>query len=148
MKFQCESLNTSLEESKPLLFQHWQEIAHYKDIPLNPDYDLYYKMEAASMLNIYTARDNEESLIGYAVYIISPALHYKQSIVAKQDIIYVHPDHRGVGLYLLRYSEEELKKIGVHIISQHVKAAHHFGPSLVRMGYELQDLMYTKRLDQ
>lgn len=148
MKLKSENLDTSLEEAKPLLQKHWDEIAHYKDIPLNPDYDHYYKMEKAGMLKIYTARDQEARMIGYAVYILSPALHYKQSMVARQDIIYIDPQHRGVGLFLLKWCDEQLKSLGVQIVCHHVKAVHNFGPSLQRMGYELQDLIYTKRLDR
>lgn len=148
MKFQMEKLCDSLEEAKPLLQQHWAEIAHYKDIPLNPDYDSYAKLEQLGRLRIYTARDDQQKLIGYAVYILDHALHYKQILVAKQDIVFVVPNRRGVGVFLLRYCDEDLKKIGVHMVSHHVKAAHNWGKALEIMGYELQDLMYTKRLDR
>lgn len=148
MKFQLEKLSDSLEESKPLLQKHWQEVAHYKDIELNPNYQAYHQMEKAGMLRVYTARDDQNKMIGYAVYILNQALHYKQILVAKQDIIFIDPDRRGVGLFLLKHCDEELKKIGVQVVVQHVKAAHDFGPALVKMGYELQDLMYSKRLDK
>ena len=148
MKFQQETLASSLEESKPLLQKHWDEIAHYKDIPLNPDYELYFKLEAAGVLKCYSVRDGNARMIGYAVYLIQHNPHYKQSLVAKQDIVFIDPACRGQGMLFIQWCDQQLKELGVQIVTHHVKAAHNFGRGLERMGYELQDLIYTKRLDK
>lgn len=148
MRFKQETLSTSLQEAKPLLYKHWSEIAHYKDIPLDPNYDLYFKMEESGILKVFTARDVEEAIEGYAVFIVAPLLHYKSCLAAKQDVVYIDPDRRGMGMFFIRWCDDQLKAMGVQVVDHHVKAAHNFGPALVRFGYELQDHSYTKRLDK
>lgn len=148
MRFQQETLSTSLEEAKPLLQKHWDEIAHYKDIPLDPDYDAYFKLESAGILKVFTARDENKNMLGYAVFVIQAHPHYKNNIYAKQDVVYIDCDRRGIGMFFIRWCDERLATMGIHVVTQHVKAAHNFGPALNRLGYELQDLIYTKRLNK
>lgn len=148
MTFREEKIADSLEEAKPLLAKHWKEIAHYQDIPLDPDYEIYIKMESIGVLRAFTCRDVDSKMIGYAVFLIKPHMHYKTCLMAYQDIIYIEPSRRGVGGFFMRWLDEQLKTLGVQVVSQHVKSAHNFGPILERMGYELQDLIYTKRLDK
>lgn len=148
MQFRSEKIKDVLEEAKPLLVAHWEEIAHYKDIPFDPDYDQYLKLEELGITRSYSARTEDGILIGYAVFVIKYNLHYKTSLQALQDIVYLDPKHRGAGFFLIKFCDAELKKEGIQVVVQHVKAAHNFGPALVRMGYELQDLIYTKRLDK
>ena len=136
------------DEIMPLLKNHWQEIAHYKDIPLDPDYSVYKQMEDMGALRVYTVR-KEGKLIGYSAFFIRQHPHYKSSKQAVQDIIYVDPAHRGgVGRRLIKECDELLKAEGVQVVYQHVKAAHNFGPLLERMGYQMQDIIYSKRLDK
>lgn len=148
MKFQEEKIADTIEEAKPLLKKHWQEIAHYKDIDLDPDYDLYLKMESAGVTKTFICRDDDNIMIGYAVYFIRHHLHYRKTLYAYQDIVFVDPERRGAGMFFIRWCDEQLKKHGCHVVSQHIKAAHNFGPALERLGYELQDLIYSKRLDK
>ena len=144
--FAREQVSDVIEEIKPLLSLHWREIAHYQDIELDPDWDFYRRNPA---IRVFTARvDN--ALIGYGVFFIGPNRHYKQSIQAVQDILFVHPDYRGgmVGYRLIRFCDEQLKSEGAQAVYHHVKAAHDFGPMLVRQGYEVVDVVHAKRLDR
>ena len=144
MKFQRE--NTSVyEEMKPLLEMHYKEIAHYQDIPLEPDVSLYEKIEEQGNLRLYTVRQEGE-LIGYSIYFLKHNLHYKSSLQANQDIVFIRKDMRGQGREFLAWCDEQLKNDGVGVVYHHVKAAHNFGPMLERQGYELIDLIYGKRL--
>lgn len=148
MKFKSETLLESLEEAKPLLQKHWEEIAHYKDIPLNPDYELYFQLEKIGVLKVFICRNDQYKILGYAVYVVRPNMHYKHSLMAMQDIIYLDPNGRGTGLFFLKWCDEQLKDMGCQVVFQHIKAAHNFGPALERIGYGLQDLIYSKRLDK
>lgn len=144
MKFQRE--DTSIyEEMRPLLQQHYDEIAHYKDIPLEPDVEGYKRIEELGNLRMFTVRDDNE-LIGYSIFFIKHNLHYKSSIQAIQDIVFIRKDRRGQGREFLQWCDNELKSEGVDVVYHHVKAAHNFGPLLVRQGYELVDYIYGKRL--
>ncbi|MGH2517811.1 MAG: hypothetical protein ACRDHP_19365, partial [Ktedonobacterales bacterium] len=51
-------------EMTPLLRSHYDEIAFYKDIPLDPDWDGYLRIQATGSLRVFTARAGD-ALIGY-----------------------------------------------------------------------------------
>jgi GNAT superfamily N-acetyltransferase len=146
ISYQREQVGDVIEEIKPLLALHWREIAHYQDIALDPDWEFYRRAPA---VRVYTARLDGE-LIGYGVFFLAPNRHYKQSIQAVQDILFLHPDHRGgrTGYRLIKFCDEQAKAEGAQAIYHHVKSAHDFGPLLGALGYELVDLIYAKRLDK
>jgi hypothetical protein len=149
MRFQKESFTEELfEEAYPLLFQHWREIAHYQDIPLDPNLEGYMAANEAGGLRVYTARDNEGVLVGYAVFIVRRNLHYSSSLQAIQDILYIAPTRRGLGGYFIHWCDDRLKEEGVQVVYHHVKEAHNFGALMERLGYELVDHIYARRLDQ
>lgn len=148
MKFQKEQLTSDLfSEILPLINAHYREIAHYQDIPLDPNYEGYKAAAAADCLRIFTARNDDREVVGYAVYFVRHNLHYKSSLQAVQDILYVHPGFRGMGGRLIKWCDDQLKTEGVQVVYQHVKAAHDFGPMLERFGYELVDKIFARRLD-
>lgn len=148
--FGREQAGSIFEEIKPLLCAHFDEIAHYKDILLNPDYGRYFEAEHHEHLRIYAARAHGV-LIGYAIYFVRPALHYRHSLQAHQDILYLAPEHRrgGLGRALIEYADESLRAEGVQVVIQHVKHKRelNFGPLLKRIGYEFMDELWTRRLD-
>lgn len=133
---------------EPLLYMHWKEIAHYQDIPLEPAWEKYEQLADEGAIRVYTARDEDGLLIGYSVYFLRYNLHYRSSLNALQDILFVHPNHRGMGGKFIKWCDEQLKEEKVQAVYHHVKAAHNFGPLLERMGYELVDLIYARRLDK
>lgn len=147
VEFQKESLEQCYEEALPLLQNHYHEIAHYQDIEFDPDIDKYKAIEGLGILHIFTAR-KEGRLVGYAVFIVQYNMHYKQSLQALQDVLFVDPMYRGFGKRFIEYCDIELKKLGVQCTVHHTKAAHNFGPMLNRIGYELVDHIYVKRLDR
>jgi GNAT superfamily N-acetyltransferase len=147
MIFKAEKISDCHAEAMPLLVAHWQEIAHYKDIPLNPDIDTYLKLEEFGMTRCYVARDNDGTMLGYAIYFVKPNLHYKESLQAVQDILYVSPKHRKTGGSFIKWCDEQLRADGVQVVHQHVKVEHNFGPLLERFGYEHVEHIYSRRLD-
>lgn len=144
--FQREAVADVIEEIKPLIALHWREIAHYQDIPLDPDWDFYSRNHT---IRVFTARDNG-TLVGYSVFFIAPNRHYKTSIQAVQDILFLHKDYRHgkIAYRMIKFCDCELKAEGAQVVYQHVKAAHDFGPLLGLLDYELVDLIYAKRLDK
>ena len=154
MIYQRESFAAVRDEVMPLLEKHWAEVAHYKDIPLDVDLDLYEEIERAGILRIYTARINSpgmaghKQLIGYLAAMVRTNGHYKRSLQATQDVLFVDPAWRGCGGELIRHAEEELRLEGVQVLYQHVKAASTAGRLMEHIGYELVDLLYAKRLDR
>jgi hypothetical protein len=147
-QFNQEKMSDILTEVKPLLFLHYKEIAHYQDIPLEPDWEAYQKLEELGVMRIYTARNDTHQLVGYALFFLKANLHYKSSLQAAQDILFIHPEHRGFGAKFLLWCDQQLKADGVQAVYHHVKKEHNFGPLLEKFGYELVDLIYARRLDK
>lgn len=150
MKFQTEQASQPLfDEISPLLQEHWQEIRHYPDIPLDPDWNAYLSMQAAGRLRVFTARVTATGeLAGYAIYFVGPHPHYKSTVFAVQDILFVHPNfrHNATGARLILWCDQQLKAEGVQVAVQHVKVAHDFSPMLERLGYETMDKILVRRL--
>lgn len=137
-------------EILPLLQEHFLEISAYPDIALDPDIDAYNEVEDKGCLRCYTARLNGE-LIGYAVFFVRHNLHYRQSLQAVQDVLFVSKPHRSgrVGYKLIRYSEDQLRAEAVQVVYHHVKVN---TPQTVelfhKLAYESIDLIVGKRLDR
>jgi GNAT superfamily N-acetyltransferase len=146
--FGRENLADVWDEATPLLEAHYHEIAHFQDIPLCPDRGRYEEMERRGALRVFTLRHSNE-LVGYAVYLVSAALHYSTSLQAFQDVVYLKPEYRGkmAGAHLIARADQCLKQEGVQVVYQHVKVAHDFAPLLLRLGYELVDQIYARRLN-
>src|SRR3989304_2665579 len=87
LTFQEERASDLFAEAKPLLEEHWAEIATYKDIPLDPEWEMYVLAEDTGHLRTYTFRDHGE-LKGYAVFFVRTHLHYHGSRQAVQDIVW------------------------------------------------------------
>ena len=143
MHFKLETIEQNIDESKSLLKEHWQEIAHYKDIPLDPDYDQYIQLEKLGVTRCFVARDNSGAMVGYAVYFVRPNLHYKSSLQAVQDIIFIRKENRGKGGIFILWIDKQLKSEGVQVTYHHVKKAHNFGQMLEKFNYELVDYIYA-----
>lgn len=150
IQFRRESL-TRVRASgvEALLERHWREIAHFQDIPLEVDWAKYEAAESAGNLRIFTARADLD-LIGYGCYLVGYNGHYRSSLQAVQDVLFLVPEHRKarIGYRLIAYADQQLREEGVQAVYQHSKAAHDMSPILKRQGYVLVDLLYAKRLDQ
>jgi len=142
-----ESAVSAFDEIMPLLEKHWREIAHYQDIELNPDLENYIRVEEAGALRVYTYRVHN-TLVGYAVFFVRHNMHYKGSLQAVQDVLFIKKECRGNGREFVKWCDEQLKLEGVQVVYHHVKSAHNWGKMLEAMDYELVDLIYAKRLDK
>ena len=113
--FQVESFPAFLEEVKPLLTKHWEEIALDKGhVPLDPQYEVYLARDRAGEVMAVTAR-KDGALVGYFVGFVAPGLHYRTCLTCIGDIFYILPEHRGdgAGIYLFKAVEAECKRRGV-----------------------------------
>lgn len=150
MEYSTEKFSDVIEEAKPLLEKHWEEIALDRDtIKLNPDYEKYQALEDIGLIHITTAREGGV-LIGYSAYFITPNLHYKQVIVAESDIFYISPEYRRgtTALKLFKAAEKALSELGVHKVVSKIKTDHDKGPLFERMGYRAIEVNYCKTLNK
>lgn len=142
-----ETFEQFYRDALPLLERHRQEIAHF-DFPLDVDTQMYRTAEQNGGLRIYTTRINGR-LIGYAVFFVRTNPHYRSSLQAVEDVLFIVPEERKgrLGLELVQYAEEQLKGEGVQAVYHHCKLAH---PQLARLleheGYSEIERIFVKRV--
>ncbi len=144
MVFQESKISDHLEEAKPLLLKHWNELES-DEFPLDPDYDLYLTMEKEGRTKTFVAKNGNGVLVGYAVFILRYHPHYKTILVAACDIVFIDPYSRGTGMFFIQWCDEQLKSLGVKLVQHHVKLSHDFSDSMIRNGYMAKELKLQKR---
>ena len=146
--YHVESFAGAYEEAKPLIFNHWEEIALNKDnIALNPDVEAYKNLEDQGRLHIYTAREGDK-LVGYFAVIAIEHLHYKDHIFAHNDVIYVDPEYRKgfTAWRLIKFAEQQLTLSGVSVMMINIKRHKPFDKLLQRLNFTETESIYSKRL--
>ena len=148
--YQQEFLNDVVEDCKPLLEMHWEEIALNKDkVKLNPDWDAYYVLEDMGKLKIFTARENG-LLVGYFVVIVGRHIHYKDHLFAGNDILYLSPKYRKgfTGIKLIKFSEKCLKEDGVSVLTINTKVHHPFDKLMDFLKFNKVERIYSKYIGE
>lgn len=139
------------EENKEILKKHWDEIGYgpYK-IPFDPDYALYFQLEAADQLMVIVARERESrEVAGYVVFIAPPATHHKDIKMAVVDITYVKPKYRRMKVFsnMLKFSEITLTQLGFDFINIGANVNYkRAGKIFKRKGYHEIETYYSKKL--
>ena len=143
--YQVEEYQDCIKEVSAHYEEHWKELAADPSIPLNPHYEQYNLIALAGLLHVTTVRYNGK-LVGYHFAMLSPHLHYKQSLTAFTDIFYLEPEHRNgwIGVKLFKTMESTLKDRGVQRIYMGTKLKSDIGPILDRLGYNPIERLYTK----
>lgn len=148
IKFNTEKVLDIKDELKSLLDKHYEELTLDKDVvKLNPIWSLYAELEEKNQFFLFTVRD-EDVLVGYSAFFMKPHIHYKDLIVATNDVIFLKKEYRlGItGIKLLKYSEQKIRELGAKKITWHVKYSNDFRPILHRMGYSDEDVIVGKIL--
>ena len=138
-----------IDDIKALLPSHWQELALYQDdVPLDPDFEMYRRVDDAGMLAIFAVRDERE-LVGYAIYFVKPHHHYMGHKWAVSDIYWMDPRYRrlGHGRKMFQGVEDGLRAMGVDVMHTTLKAEHP-EPAFVleTLGHARIEFGYSKRL--
>lgn len=140
-----------LEELLPLFVEHDRAVAQFQDIRLNPNYEFYLSLEAAGRLRAFVARDAEtNAALGYSAFIVMENPQRKESLIAQENVLFIHPEARGFGGAFVDWCDFQLQSEGVQVVYRHVKPKPdlNFSPLLERKGYELAELVWAKRLDR
>ena len=147
--FHMETIMDVKDEVEPLLELHWEEIALNKDsIPLNPAWDRYLELEKVGVAGTYTCRYQGE-LVGYLVVFADKHLHYQDHIFANNDVLYLKPEHRtiGVGAAFISFVVDHLKELGASVFHINTKAHQSFAPLLENLGFEEVETTYGYKLN-
>lgn len=148
IKYAVEHYYDVIEEIKPILLEHWREVAWHKDkIPYAPDWEKYEAMADAGILHIVTARDDGK-LIGYYVSMIMPGLHYKHTTFGTNDVLFVDPEYRGgrTAYGMFKFAFKALKEAGCDIVFLHMKTDQPFERLCEALGMEKQEYLFSKYL--
>jgi hypothetical protein len=142
--FAKELLSVIRKDIDSLLDLNYAELTLNKQcIKLNPDWEKYAKLEHEGKLTIFTVRDDSD-LVGYSFFFIDTHIHYKDLLVATNDVLFLHKDYRKgmTGIKFLKFCDSNLA--GVDKIVWHVKDSNDFKPILYRMGYNNEDTILGK----
>jgi len=134
-----------LDEVKPMLPRHWEELALNKDkVPLDPQYDEYIRRDAAGQILLIVMREAGK-LAGYFVGFVAPGLHYRSCLTLTLDIFWIAPEHRGQmgGVRLFKAVEVEAKRRGVDRMFVGSKCHKEASFLFERLGYERVEVYYS-----
>lgn len=146
MKFQREKAVEVKEEITSLIQAHHDEISEYKELTLDPNFEEYLGLDRAEYLRLFTARDQDHRLCGYQVFFIIESRHYRRAKYAHQDLLYIIPEKRGHGMSFIRWCDEQLKAEGIDVVYQTVTTRCDYSLVLRRLGYQLSEYIYSRRL--
>lgn len=134
-------------ELAPMLQEHMDEVNKmYHVDTIDPAWRVYKSLFDMGRLMCVTARiDSTDVVVGYTTTILTRHLHY-DILVGHNDIIFLKPKFRGFGRDLIKFTMECLKNRNIQYFSMAVKPHLDFSPVLKRMGYELFETHYIRRL--
>lgn len=141
-----EDFADCIEDVASLLTEHWREVAWYKDkMSLSPNWEKYQQLASSESMRIFVARDAGK-IVGYSIYFVGHNLHYKNTIVADNDITYIAPEYRHgrTAVDLLNYVNDSLKEGGVSLVSVKMKSDTTFHSLMEKLDYNMMEFNYTK----
>jgi predicted GNAT superfamily acetyltransferase len=138
-----------IEQAWRLLEAHREELTTNKGLMiLKPDISTYEMLESKNALLSLGAFDGDDEIVGYSVNIMAHNLHYSDLMMCQSDVLYVREDKRQgpAGLKLMRETERLAKERGAQMMLWHAKPDTNLDQILPRMGYRVQDVVYTRVL--
>lgn len=138
--YKIKTVEECFDDVEKLFQEHYEELSVTKQYKLNPDYDIY--KQNSSRIKVVICEDNDET-IGYIVFFVSPHLHYKDCLMAVEDIYYLKNEYRkgSTGIKMFRFAEEYLKSVGVNMIKYSTKV--HLDNSRI---FEYLDYAFTEKV--
>lgn len=153
LEFAWDKLSRLLEEGlDDHIREHWEEVALDKEtVPYAPDYGRYLDMEQKGLFRIMSMRRGGR-LVGYNAFFTMPHLHYRFTMHALNDVIYIDPEERRgwAGVRLIMEAEKALARLADPVkIFYHTKLhvaedRGTVGRILERLGYAHVERVYAK----
>ena len=81
--YKTATVEECFDDIQKLFENHYEELSVTKQYKLNPDYDVY--LQNSGRIRIVLCKD-EDAIIGYIVFFVAPHLHYKDCLMAIEDI--------------------------------------------------------------
>ena len=139
----------AIEANEALGREHYDEIALNKRVMIYaPDIGKYKAMEAHGSLLTLGVFDEDNQLVGYSVNIIYTHLHYKDMLVAHNDMIFISQDNRlgTLGLKLIKATTAACRERGAHLMLWHAKQNSKLADLFPKLGCGVQDIIFSEVL--
>jgi len=136
------------ENCNDLFKEHYEEIALNKSVmKLLPNWERYHALEQSGLLICLGAFRGEEC-IGYSINFFTNHMHYREMFYVQNDLLFVAEEHRKtrVGLDLIRETEKQAFARGAEMMLWHAKENTSLNTLMSRLGYKVQDIIYSKVL--
>lgn len=152
LTFQWERFAVLARELLPLFQRHYNEIALDRElIPLDPDWNSYFAMDANGVLHILTARNLRGALVGYVFNIVGPHLHYASTRAAHTEMFWLAKPYRRGWLPVRMFLENLAGLKEREVVFSTIAFKLHFqngrvGKLLSRLGYRPADIIMRKVL--
>ena len=144
------NINLFTKDIQDLISNHYNEFLEFEEFAPEVDYDEYLKLQNDGVLKSVICKVNEE-IIGYIIFVVKSHIHYKSCKTAFVDTYFIKKEFRkkNIGIGLLNYSENMLKRLGVDRIITHTRAKIGLDNSelLEYLGYRMTDKVFSKLLN-
>jgi predicted GNAT superfamily acetyltransferase len=90
-----------------------------------------------------------DQMIGYSVSVlVRNHLHYSGLCYLQNDVVFVTAKrrHGSVGMKLIKATEEAARENGAKLVMWHAKAGSALHAVLPRLGYRIQDILFSKQV--
>lgn len=146
MTFQRERISDVWAEALPMLTANHAETGILTSEDFKPSKSRFEALESVNVLKLFTAREAGK-LVGYALFLVVPHLHFSGKLWAQQDAMFILPEYRGFsGAKFIQYTDTELRSEGVDLVLRHVTPKLDYSRTLERMGYGHIESAYLRRL--
>ncbi|MET3122619.1 putative GNAT superfamily acetyltransferase [Oxalobacteraceae bacterium GrIS 2.11] len=142
------NIAAAIEANEALGREHYEEIALNKRVMVYaPDIEKYKSMEEHGALLSLGAFDGKK-IVGYSVNFIYNHPHYKDMLVAHNDMIFVAKDNRlgTLGLKLIKATTAACRERGAHMMMWHAKPNTRLAELFPKLGCGVQDLIFSEVL--
>jgi GNAT superfamily N-acetyltransferase len=147
--YNYEHVREFYRDADKLLHVYFRHTVAREGVPLlDMNWELFKDLQEKQHLLCVTARETDDTLRGFVMYILSYAPHHKTVLCATCDILAVDLDYRnrGIGRMIIETAETLLVARGVELIIQFYRTGYDDVPLFEKLGFDKYEVGYMKRL--
>lgn len=155
IKIQKEEFSPELyDEMLPLGQENWDECSEIKSeicafhgkrgFIIEPNKDFYFGLADCESLLAMTARDEEGTLVGFALCVLYMSPHHSPVLCGNVDTFYVKPGYRACMRRFISTIESELYEAGVTVMGWPTSPSGKLYDILKLLGYSPDDVIMEK----
>ena len=139
---------THYRQLDELVHDYFKRTKASDNVPeLDMDWPAYIDFERHGKLLVVGAYDDKQ-LVGFVMYFINKNPHHRTLTNAWCDILAVRPEYRGrhLGRHLMAVAEKRMRDLNVNYINHQFRVDYEVEPLFGKVGYELIERTYRKRI--